>query len=119
MMKLNMNDYVLVKLTDIGRRLHKKDHDKFWSNFPEMDRSQYRPPVEDSEGRSKWQMWALMQSFGKYMHLGCKVPFEAEIEIQEPTISTTDRAIAPEQAGLNAIAKFLARELAKIEDEMG
>lgn len=77
----NVNQYVLVKLTEFGKVQLCKDHYEFWiatgrSNIPE-----FKLPKEDSHGYSKWQLWSLMEHLGKYCHLGNKLPFETDIII--------------------------------------
>ena len=64
-MKFNINNDVKVKLNDKGRKI---------TNFTVK---------EDKDGWSKWQLWDLMSTFGKYISLGCATPFDTEIEIVE------------------------------------
>lgn len=78
-MKVNINEYVRVKLTDTGREFYKKHCEELYKNFPEL--MLYHPPKEDHEGWSKWQLWHLMQLFGPIISLGCITPFDTEIEI--------------------------------------
>jgi hypothetical protein len=80
-MRFNINDYVNVKLTDYGRQLHREDHYAFWKAAGREPPYPYRPPKEDADGWSQWQMWDLMQTFGKHISLGTKMPFETEIRI--------------------------------------
>lgn len=68
-MKRNINDYVLVRLTDVGKEILRKKG--------------FSLPKEDADGWSKWQLWSLMNTFGEYTQLGKDVPFETEIEIPE------------------------------------
>lgn len=69
-MKFNINHYVRVKLTDYGKEILKKNDLEFL----------HKP---DEDGFSKWQLWVLMETFGKYTHLGYELPFGANIEILE------------------------------------
>lgn len=71
--KFNINNKVRVKLTDRGRKIH-------FDNFKELKLFQYSPPKEDEDGWSEWQLWVLMQEFGKHLENGCNIPFETEIE---------------------------------------
>ena len=82
-MQFNINDRVRVKLTDHGRQLHRKAHEAFWSQpgLGSIRRSQYEAPKEDAEGWSVWQMWSLMETFGKHCGLAKPLPFETTIEI--------------------------------------
>jgi hypothetical protein len=76
----NVNHYVYVKLTSVGKAEHRRQHDELcevahcsW---------EYTPPVEDEEGWSKWQMHSLMNRFGHLMSLGFDPPFETTIRIE-------------------------------------
>lgn len=79
-MKFNVNNKVRVRLNDYGRQLHREDHAKFWAHIGEKA-PEYRPPDENADGWSEWQLWALMQDFGPHMGLGMVVPFDTEIEV--------------------------------------
>lgn len=84
-MKYNINDYIKVRLTDEGRRIHRAHHAEIVSALPEKIRHshliQYSPPIEDELGWSTWQGWNLMQVFGPYMGLSAKLPFDTVIDI--------------------------------------
>lgn len=82
-MMFNVNDSVRVKLTDVGRQAHKKNHHKLYE-FAKFESPKYLPPEEDANGWSTWQMWCLMQEFGPHIRVGCNAPFETMIEIIEP-----------------------------------
>lgn len=64
-MEFNLNDHVLVQLTDAGRTYHKQ-----WWEVCTMGLTGYRPPTEDSEGWSEWQLWDLMATFGSELRNG-------------------------------------------------
>lgn len=76
----NINGGVRVKLTDLGRALHRKKHSDLFAKYHAVERP-YIPPVEDQDGWSEWQMWSLMQWFGEFIYLGCDPPFETTIQI--------------------------------------
>jgi len=84
-MKFNINNNVRVKLTDLGRKLHRENHNKIFEFAAEFRTDDYYnefyAPIEDSAGWSTWQFWELMQIFGPYLYNGGEVPFETEIEI--------------------------------------
>jgi hypothetical protein len=82
-MRFNVNHNVKVKLTDAGRRAHRKNHDDLLAKWPTDEKPEYRPPEEDAEGWSTWQLWRLMQEFGPHLYNGCDVPFETELKILE------------------------------------
>ena len=80
--KLNMNDYVKVRLTDRGRELMQKDHEEFLASIPlraQQAIGPFKPPVADDDGYSRFQIWHLMQLFGPHISLGCVMPFDPEI----------------------------------------
>lgn len=80
MLSFNINDDVYVKLTDLGRKIHRQNFDAIMagSNF------QYFPPNEDEDGWSKWQLWDLMSQFGSHISMGFKmIPFETTIKLNK------------------------------------
>lgn len=79
--EFNINEHVLIKLTDAGRKILEAQHAKLYApaHVP------YTPPKE-VDGWSEWQLWDLMSTFGPCMHLGMhQVPFETTIRIEKPT----------------------------------
>lgn len=68
----------MVRLTDYGREVHRENFDALGIPFGTLP---YRPPTEDAEGWSKWQLWNLMQEFGPHMSLAGRMPFETTIRI--------------------------------------
>lgn len=84
MIKFNINQIVLVKLTDYGRMLRKRHHDEFVSTLKWGDTFlPYKPIQEDENGYSKWQLWHLMQEFGYVLSNGGTLPFETDIMFDE------------------------------------
>ena len=75
----NVNNYVSVKLTDLGRAHHRADFDRWTAVL--LKKPAYNPPKEDAEGWSRWQLWHLMEMFGPLVHLGAMLPFESTIRI--------------------------------------
>lgn len=80
-MKLNINDTVKVKLTDAGIAILRKNHDELARSFPKL--GDFKLPIVDPDGYSSFQLWGLMETFGPYMHIGFKVPFETEIVVND------------------------------------
>ena len=76
-MKLNINSSVKVRLTDHGRKIHKQEADALG-----MGGRNYRPPVEDEQGWSRWQLWDLMSVFDHSIDMGCELPFETTIDVE-------------------------------------
>jgi hypothetical protein len=65
--KFNINNYVKVKLTPMGKEILKET---YFENI-----------AEDDNGWSRWQLWELMLIFGKHLHMGLDNPFEIEIKL--------------------------------------
>jgi hypothetical protein len=81
-MKFNINSIVRIQLTDVGRDVLRRQWDERHSQYPDVFRV-YKGKDEDSEGYSEWQLWQLFETFGDYVYLGARLPFETEIEIVE------------------------------------
>ena len=80
--EFNMNEYVSVKLTDLGKYIHRKNHDILYSGCTQKHK--YVPKKEDKDGWSKWQLWCLMGEFGSEMQCGgMNVPFETTIRLEK------------------------------------
>ena len=82
MIELNVNEYVKVKLTDIGKKELKRQYDEFVASFPSY-RSEFKLPKEDDDGFSTWQLHSLMNTFGHMMSVGFDIPFERTILIDK------------------------------------
>jgi hypothetical protein len=66
---MNLNDYVRVKLTDVGMAEYARIYD---STVPNLD----------DEGFYRTQFWSLMEDFGHLCGLGRPVPFETDFEVE-------------------------------------
>ena len=100
--KFNINDYVWVKLTDVGRKLLKEHHrlkehhEKFnklmescgEASFNKLMEScgeaspPYQPPIE-IDGWSKWQMRDLFHQLGGHLKMGFDLPFASNILLED------------------------------------
>lgn len=79
-MKININNYVRIKLTARGRQVHRERHDEIRKVFPNAY-PEYKAPEEDADGWSRWQLWEVMGIFGPNIFMGCIQPFETTIEL--------------------------------------
>lgn len=79
-MKLNVNEKVKVRLTDIGINILRSNHDELKKTFNRL--GDFKAPTVDADGYSSFQLWVLMQTFGPHMGLGFNVPFETDIIIE-------------------------------------
>jgi len=86
-MKFNINNYVKVKLTQVGIDELKRQHEE-QKIAHERLRSQgiddFVLPKVDADGYSEFQLFNLMAIFGDLMWEGLASPFEIEIIIDEP-----------------------------------
>jgi hypothetical protein len=80
MSRFNINDEVLVKLTDLGRARLQLNHEELFAVG--VRKHPYAPPKE-TDGWSRWQLWTLMREFGPHVRNGGLLMFETEIEIPE------------------------------------
>ncbi len=78
LLPFNINHYVLVKLNDRGIEILRKKHDELAKVMPSIGAFKLET---DEFGYSKFQLWALMQTFGEHCSLGRVSPFETEILI--------------------------------------
>lgn len=78
-MKFDVNEHVKVKLTDVGRKELRRQHDELRAIAKSL--LPYSEPIADEGGYSKWQLWVLMSTFGHMMINGGEPPFETEIII--------------------------------------
>jgi len=81
--KFNINFTVKVRLIEYGKRIHKKRWEDFWNSVGRLNEFPYTPLKEDENGYVEFQMWELMDAFGNYMGMGCEVPFDTVILIDE------------------------------------
>ncbi len=78
-MKININDEVKVKLTEEGKEIYFHKDDEYRKqmvaekgHYPLYFQPQY--PKVDDEGYTKFQLWELMQIYGKHIDV-VSLPF--------------------------------------------
>ena len=81
----NINDYVKVKLTEKGKYIYDHRYDE--TNI-ELLKREITPivPIKleyDEEGYTEFQLWHLMEIYGKYLFNGCDIPFETTIKFKK------------------------------------
>lgn len=87
-MKFNINNYVRVKLTPLGREIYRerrRDFKRLLEKQCVKVKLADSMLVEDEEGWSKWQLWNLMEVFGPHVGLGSDPVFQTEIDILFPS----------------------------------
>ena len=80
-MKINLNDYVWVKLTEHGKKIHKERYDELVRMTGGLWKYEYEPVKEDEDGWSRWQFWCLMEAFGAHVSMGLEAPFETTLRV--------------------------------------
>ena len=75
-MDFNINDTVLVRLTPKGRAMHARNHASLCARIMALPKLAYKPPTEDANGWSEWQMWRLMEEFAEHCGNGMLPCFE-------------------------------------------
>jgi hypothetical protein len=83
MKQFNINSTVKVKLTEYGKQMLERDHIEFWGARGQLDKFPYEPPETDADGYTEFQLWSLMYYLGKYCNIGCAMPFDTVILIDE------------------------------------
>jgi hypothetical protein len=82
--KVNINEQVKVKLTDIGISILKSKRDELNAMIQSVGGKclgEFELKT-DVDGYSTFQIWDLMNTFGEYMVMGFNVPFETDIIIK-------------------------------------
>ena len=64
--KINLNEYVKVKLTDLGKDIYYRWYDELNARLGTVI---YEPkfPKEDDKGYTYFQLWDFMEIYGKYI----------------------------------------------------
>lgn len=79
--KVNINEYVKVKLTELGISILKEKRNKQNKEFEALGLKgfgEYIPDL-DEEGYTKFQLWDLMRMFGDSLSNGTEIPFETTV----------------------------------------
>ena len=78
MKNLNINSYVWVKLTDVGKKKVELDQmNSFGKSFKPIKR-------KTKNGYTRFQLWEVMKLFGSEMYLANNnLPFDTNIKIAE------------------------------------
>ncbi len=93
---LNLNDVVRVKLTGVGRKMHREHHEELAEFMRERKGPfhDYTPPKEDADGWYETQLWSLAHDYGEKMSLGFDVPVETTIQVRVPRPSAPSSTAA-------------------------
>lgn len=88
-MKFNINQNVYVRLTPLGHKILREQHEQLCRDVPAYKRP-YVEPKPDVNGYVIFQTWDLMYRFGSYIDIGAELPFEIDIKFN-------DRDLMPEE----------------------
>lgn len=85
--KININEYVKVKLTDYGKEIFYHQYDNLNKTYgKEIIKPSY--PTVDSDGYTSFQLWYFMNLYGRHIDMGVKnviEPLEIVFESAEKT----------------------------------
>ena len=68
MIKVNINDVIKVKLTDLGKEIVQKNFDELRAWYPTIP-LQTIYPIDD-DGYTEFQLWTFMSMFGEHLYNG-------------------------------------------------
>lgn len=73
-MKINLNDHIKVKLTDLGKDIYYHRYDEFNKLYGIYGREVLKPifPEEDENGYTKFHLWEFIELYGE--HIGMAKP---------------------------------------------
>ena len=71
-MKINLNDYIKVKLTDLGKDIYYHRYDEFSKLYGIYRREVLKPsfPKEDENGYASFPLWEFISIYGQYIGMG-------------------------------------------------
>lgn len=80
--KININDYIKVKLTNRGKDIYYRQYDEINKKAGKiLIEPEY--PKADSDGYSHFQIWELMKLYGSHLSLlSTELPFETNLQIE-------------------------------------
>ena len=68
-MKINLNEYIKVKLTDLGKDIYYHRFDTL-NDYYGREVLKPRFPKEDENGYTKFQLWEFISLYGQYIGMG-------------------------------------------------
>lgn len=113
MKNFNINNNVYVRLTDYGRKIHRNIYNAIAKEYAGKLPWAYKAPKEDKEGWSKWQLHDLMNIFGEFMVMGCELPFETTIRIEDPLSKSSMKRIAVQKGDKEMKTVYIASPYTK------
>ena len=71
---VNMNEYVEVFLTDLGKEIYYHQYDKINEYHGKIVIKPHYPKLEEN-GRFRTQLWMLFETFGEHLKMSMESPF--------------------------------------------
>lgn len=100
-MKFNINQNVYVRLTPLGHKILREQHEQLCRDVPAYKRPYFEPNF-DKDGYTRFQLYHLMECFGSYIHLGCEPPFETDIKFDDRDLSPLEPEMSrPQEIVIN------------------
>jgi len=66
---MNLNDFIKVKLTPRGERIH---FDYYYKYLPRFSSAELCFPTKDKEGFTKYMLWEFAHIFGEHLYNGAE-----------------------------------------------
>lgn len=78
MWKVNLNEYVKVKLNDFGKDIYYRQYDEINEKIKSLGGKPIEStmPEVDAEGYTRFQIWQFMNLYGEYMTMSGKPVLE-------------------------------------------
>ena len=82
MIDFNINESVLVRLTEVGKDELLRQEDELRKTYPKLG-AKLPDRQEDDDGFTKWQLWSLINTFGHMVGMALPLPFESDIKLDK------------------------------------
>ena len=93
--KININEYVKVKLTDYGKEIFYHQYDEI-NSFYKCEKIKPHYPKVDKEGYASFQLWYFMNLYGRYIDMGMQNVIEPLEIVFESAEKTAEWVIYPD-----------------------
>tara|TARA_R100000808_G_C2153937_1_gene164643 strand:- start:6945 stop:7229 length:285 start_codon:yes stop_codon:yes gene_type:complete len=80
-MNFNINNFVKVKLTELGIHELQRQHNELYKHFSNIDIAPFKIN-KDEDGYTKFQLHDLIRSLGHVLYLTGPLPFDINIKIE-------------------------------------
>lgn len=73
---ISFGDKIRIKLTDLGRQVHRDWHTELFADARHGVVGTYTPPPVGEDGCCEFFLWEVASIFGRKLYVGCQPPFE-------------------------------------------